>query len=78
MLNTVSPEPRMLPGRTGAEIAFVDEHMNEGQRKESQPGLGYRGSRSAYLEADLEVLAVLAAATELVAETLVDVAAPLV
>ena len=52
--------------------------MNEGQRKESQPGLGCRGSHPAYLEANLEVLAVLAAATELVAETLVDVAAPLV
>lgn len=33
---------------------------------------------TAYLKADLEVLAVLAAAAELVAETLIDVAAALI
>lgn len=39
---------------------------------------GERSSHQAHLEANLEVLALLAAATELSAETLIDVAAPLI
>lgn len=55
--------------------------MNRGWGTELLPALGVwelplRGG--AHLEANLEVLAVLAAATELAAETLVDVAAALV
>ena len=53
--------------------------MNEGWRKEPQLGSVEAPTRgTAHLEADLEVLAVLAAAAELAAETLVDVAAALV
>lgn len=55
--------------------------MNEWWRKQFPPGLQVWKPLpwgGAYLEANLEVLAVLAAATELAVETLVDVAATLV